>query len=41
MSKVWNLEETGPSYDQKFVCGDNSGQKVWNKIKEPSKTGQD
>ena len=28
MSKTWILKETGPSYDQNFVCSDNSRQNI-------------
>ena len=36
MSKSWSLEETGSSYDHKFVSSDNPGQNVWNKVKRSS-----
>ena len=41
MSKIWSMKETGLSYGQKFVCSDNPGKNIWNKIKKFSKIGQD
>ena len=41
MSKNCSLEETEPSYDQKFFCSDNFGQNNWNKVKRSSKIGRD
>ena len=41
MSKNSCLKETGPSYSQKFVCSDNPGQNIWQKVKKSSKIGQD
>ena len=34
------MKETGPSYGKKFVCSDNSGQNVWQKVKRYNKIGQ-
>ena len=41
MSKNSSLEETGPKCDQKFVCSDNPGQNIWQKVKKSIKMGQD
>ena len=41
MSKKQSLQKIGPRKDQKFVCSDNPGQNIWNKIEKSSKTGQD
>ena len=41
MSKNSCLKETGPSYGQKFVCSDNPGQNICQKVKKSSKIGQD
>ena len=41
MSKHSSLEKTWFSFDQKFVCSDNPGQNVGNKVKKSSKIGQD
>ena len=35
------MKETGPSYGQKFVCSDNPGQNIWQRVKKYSKIGQD
>ena len=41
MLKNWSLKEAAPSYDQKFVCLENPGQNIWNKVDKSSKIGQD
>ena len=41
MSKNDSLEKTGRSSDQNFVCSDNPGQNIWNKIEKSNKTGQE
>ena len=41
MCKNWSLKETRPCCDQKSVCSENSGQKIWNKVKKSSKIWQD
>ena len=41
MSKNSSVKETGPSYGQIFVCSDNPGQNIWQKVKKYSKIGQD
>ena len=40
-SKNWSFEKTGTSYEQKFVCSDNSGQNIWSKVRKSSKMEQD
>ena len=37
VKKNCSLDETGLSYDQKFVWSDNPRQNVWNKVKKSSK----
>ena len=39
-SKNLSVNETGPSYGQKFVFSDNPSQKIWHKVKKYSKIGQ-
>ena len=41
MSKNSSLKETGHSYGQKIVSSDNPVQNIWQKVKKPSKIGQD
>ena len=41
MFKNSGVNETGPSYGQKYLCSDNPGQNIWHKVKKYSKTGQD
>ena len=41
MFKNSSLKEIGPTYDQKFVCTDNTGQNIWHKVNKSSKIGQD
>ena len=41
MKNIKSLKETGPSCDQNFVCSDNPGQNILNKVKKSSKIGQD
>ena len=42
MSKYLNLEESGRSYDQEFVCSDNPRQNIWNKVEktDQNRTGE-
>ena len=40
MSKNSCLKETGLRYGQIFVCSDNPGQNIWQKVKKSSKIGQ-
>ena len=35
-----SLKETGPIFEQKSVCSDNPGQRIWNKLRKSSKTGR-
>ena len=41
MSKKWNMKETGPSFDWKFVSSDNSVRNISKKLEKFSKTGQE
>ena len=41
MAKNSCLKETESSNGQKFVCLDNPGQNIWQKLKKSSKIGQD
>ena len=34
-----SLKEIGLSYDQNFVCSDNPGLNIWNRIEKSSKIG--
>ena len=40
MSKIGGLKGTGPSFDQRSVFSDNSGQNIWNKFEKSSKIEQ-
>ena len=40
MCKSWILHYWF-RYDQKFVCWDNSGQNIWNKVKKSSNVRQE
>ena len=42
MSKYLNLEESGRSYDQEFVCSGNPRQNIWNKVEkiDKNRTGE-
>ena len=39
--KKLKLRENGASEDQNFVCSDNPGQSMWNKIEKSGKTEWD
>ena len=41
MSKNQSWKETGPSQDKTFVCLDNLGQNLLNKMEKSSETGQE
>ena len=41
MSKNSSVKETGPSYGQKFLCSDNPGQNIWQKVRKYTIIGQD
>ena len=35
------MKETGPRYGKIFICSDNSGQNIWNKVRTHNKIGQE
>ena len=41
MSKKLKLREIGASEDQSFVCSDNPGQGMWNRVGKSSKAEWD
>ena len=41
MPKNWYFKKNGPSYNQSFICSDNSWENISDKVKIFSKIGQE